>query len=80
MFIGDCVIGKARAVTFALVNSGDKDLKFRWNSGAPDREEFAFYPSVGHLENTTKLISFVKHKLFHKKETKTANGTIGTIQ
>lgn len=50
LFIGDCVIGKARAVTFALVNSGDKDLKFRWNSGAPDREEFAFYPSVGHLK------------------------------
>jgi len=24
-------------------------LKFRWSSGAPDRDEFAFYPSVGHL-------------------------------
>jgi len=47
--IGDCIIGKAKAVTFQLANTGDKDLKFRWSAGAPDREEFSFYPSVGHL-------------------------------
>lgn len=29
--IGDCVIGKAKAVSFSLVNAGDKDIKFRWN-------------------------------------------------
>ena len=33
-----------------MQNSGDKDLKFRWNSGAADRDEFTFYPSVGHLK------------------------------
>ena len=40
LMIGDCVIGKAKAVKFQLVNTGDKDLKYRWNSGAPDRDEF----------------------------------------
>lgn len=29
--IGDCVIGKAKAVSFVLSNEGDKDIKFRWN-------------------------------------------------
>ena len=40
--IGDCVIGKARAVSFLITNSGDKDIKFRWNAG--EKEEFKFYP------------------------------------
>jgi hypothetical protein len=31
------------------VNTGDKDIKYRWNSGALDRDEFSFYPSVGFL-------------------------------
>lgn len=51
LMIGDCIIGKAKAVSFDLVNTGDKDLKFRWNSGAADREEFTFYPAVGHLKS-----------------------------
>ena len=46
--IGDCVIGKAKAATFHMVNNGDKDIKFRWSAG--DKEEFKFYPSVGHLK------------------------------
>jgi len=33
LLIGDCVIGKAKAVTFQIVNSGDSDIKFRWNQG-----------------------------------------------
>ncbi len=49
LLIGDCVIDKARAVSFNMVNTQDKDLKFRWSAGAPDREEFTFYPSYGHL-------------------------------
>ena len=51
LMIGDCVIGKAKAVNFTLVNTGDKDLKFRWSSGTPEREEFTFYPSIGHLKS-----------------------------
>ena len=47
--LGDCIIEKAKAVTFDLVNTGDKDLKYRWSAGAPDRTEFSFYPSVGFL-------------------------------
>lgn len=50
MTIGDCVVGKAKSVTFSLVNTGNQDLKFRWNSGAPERDEFSFYPCVGHLK------------------------------
>lgn len=49
LVIGDCVIGKAKAVTFSLVNTGDKDLKYRLNAGAPERDEFTFYPTAGHL-------------------------------
>lgn len=51
LMIGDCVIGKAKAVNFTLVNTSDKDLKFRWSSGTPEREEFTFYPSIGHLKS-----------------------------
>ena len=29
--IGDCVINKAKAVTFMLANNGDSHVKFRWN-------------------------------------------------
>lgn len=47
--VGDCIIDKAKAVTFDLVNTGDKDIKYRWNAGALDREEFSFYPQVGFL-------------------------------
>jgi len=47
--VGDCVIGKAKAVTFQLVNNGEKDVKFRWNQG--DKDEFRFFPSVGHLKS-----------------------------
>jgi len=43
--IGDCVIGKAKAVNFMLANNGDKTIKFRWNQG--DKDEFRFYPQVG---------------------------------
>jgi len=46
--IGDCIIGKAKAATFQIVNNGDKDVKFRWSSA--DKDEFRFYPSLGHLK------------------------------
>jgi hypothetical protein len=29
--IGDCVIGKAKALSFVLANNGDKIVRFRWN-------------------------------------------------
>lgn len=31
-----------------MVNNGDKDVKFRWNSA--DKDDFRFYPAVGHLK------------------------------
>jgi len=31
-----------------MVNNGDKDIKFRW--GSADKDEFRFYPMVGHLK------------------------------
>lgn len=48
LLIGDCIIGKAKAATFQMVNNGDKDVKFRWAAGG--LEEFKFYPSEGHLK------------------------------
>ena len=48
LLIGDCIIGKAKAATFQMVNNGDKDVKFRWNSA--DKDEFRFYPTAGHLK------------------------------
>jgi len=48
LVIGDCIIGKAKAATYSMVNNGDKDIKFRWNSG--DKDEFKFYPTCGHLK------------------------------
>ena len=68
LVIGDCVIGKAKAVEFTMVNTcPDKDLKFRWSAGAPDREEFTFYPTFGHLRaGSTKTIKV----MVRGKETK----------
>jgi hypothetical protein len=67
LVIGDCVINKARAVNFEMVNTYDKDLKFRWSAGAPDRDEFTFYPSYGHLRaGTSKTIKV----MVRGKETK----------
>ena len=48
LVIGDCIIGKAKAATYSMVNNGDKDIKFRWSSG--DKDEFRFYPTYGHLK------------------------------
>jgi hydrocephalus-inducing protein len=45
--IGDCIVNKAKSAVFQIVNNGEKAVKFRWNQG--DKEEFKFYPSVGHL-------------------------------
>ena len=47
LVIGDAIVNKAKSATFQIVNNGDKPVKFRWNQG--DKEEFKFYPSVGHL-------------------------------
>ena len=67
LIIGDCVIGKSKAVTFQMMNTQEKDLKFRWSSGAPDRDEFSFYPTVGHLRaGTSKTIKV----MVRGKETK----------
>jgi hypothetical protein len=46
--IGDCIIGKTKALSFNLANNGDKTVKFRWNQG--DKDEFRFYPQVGQLK------------------------------
>lgn len=31
LLIGDCIVGKAKTVSFYLVNNGDSNVKFRWN-------------------------------------------------
>jgi len=46
--IGDCIVNRAKSAIFQLVNNGDKTVKFRWNQG--DKDEFKFYPSVGHIK------------------------------
>lgn len=56
--IGDCIVGKAKSATFQLVNNGDKTVKFKWNQG--EKEEFKFYPAIGHLKgHSTKQIKVV---------------------
>lgn len=47
LLVGDCIVGKAKAASFQIVNNGDRAVKFRWNQG--DKDEFRFQPSVGHL-------------------------------
>ncbi len=47
LLIGDCIVNKAKSATFQLVNNGERTLRFRWNQG--DKDEFKFYPAVGHL-------------------------------
>lgn len=42
LMIGDCIINKAKSVSFMIVNNGEKTVKFRWNQG--DKDEFKFYP------------------------------------
>lgn len=46
--LGDCIINKAKHETFTLVNSSDKAVRFKWNQG--DKEEFKFYPMIGHIK------------------------------
>lgn len=31
LVIGDCIINKAKAATFSLVNNGERTVKFKWN-------------------------------------------------
>ena len=52
LVIGDCIVNKAKSATFQLVNNGDKTVKFRWNQG--DKDEFKFYPCVGHLKGKSQ--------------------------
>jgi hypothetical protein len=40
--IGDCVVGKPKAVSFQLVNNGDRAVRFNWNLG--EKEEFSMFP------------------------------------
>jgi hypothetical protein len=38
-----------------LTNNGEKDVKFKWSSG--DKDEFKFFPQVGHLKaRSSKVI------------------------
>lgn len=46
--LGDCIVGRAKAELFSLVNSGDKCVKFSWNTG--EHEGFKIFPQVGHLK------------------------------
>mmetsp|Transcript_22445 Transcript_22445/g.16942 ORF Transcript_22445/g.16942 Transcript_22445/m.16942 type:complete len:139 (+) Transcript_22445:2879-3295(+) len=48
LLFGDCIISKAKPVTFMIANNQDKTVRFRWNQG--ERDEFRFYPAVGHLK------------------------------
>lgn len=48
LVLGDCIVNKHKGCTFNIVNNGDKVIKFRWNQG--DKDEFKFYPMVGHLK------------------------------
>ena len=58
LIVGDCIVGKAKSATFQLVNNGDRPVKFRWNQG--DKDEFRFFPSVGHLAaKTSKSIKIM---------------------
>ena len=58
LLVGDCIVGKAKSATFQLVNNGDRPVKFRWNQG--DKDEFRFFPSVGHLAaKTSKSIKIM---------------------
>mmetsp|Transcript_8825 Transcript_8825/g.8167 ORF Transcript_8825/g.8167 Transcript_8825/m.8167 type:complete len:1196 (+) Transcript_8825:4508-8095(+) len=58
LIIGDCIINKAKQATFMLTNNQDKTVRFRWNQG--DKDEFKFYPSVGHLRaKSSKQIKVV---------------------
>ncbi len=58
LVIGDCIVNKAKSASFQLVNNSDKSVKFRWNQG--DKDEFRFFPSIGHLQakssKTVKVI------------------------
>lgn len=51
LLIGDCIVNKAKSATFQLVNNSDRAVKFRWNQG--DKDEFRFFPSLGHIQSKT---------------------------
>jgi len=53
LIIGDAVVNKNKTSSFTLMNSSDHVMKFNWNQG--DKDEFRFYPQVGHIQgHTTK--------------------------
>lgn len=31
LLIGDCIVNKAKAATFSIVNNGDRTVRFKWN-------------------------------------------------
>lgn len=58
LIIGDAVVNKNKTSSFTLMNSSDHVMKFNWNQG--DKDEFRFYPQVGHIQgHTTKQIKVV---------------------
>jgi len=42
LLLGDCVVQRAKAEVFSLVNNGDKHVKFHWNTG--EHEGFKIFP------------------------------------
>ena len=45
VFFGDCIVGQEKEMVFGLHNNCESPVKFEW----PDRPNFVFTPSVGHL-------------------------------
>lgn len=58
LLVGDCVVQRAKAEVFSLVNNGDKHCKFHWNTG--EHEGFKIFPQTGHLKaRSSKQIKVV---------------------
>lgn len=56
IFFGDCIVGQEKEMFFSLHNNCDNPVKFEW----PERPNFVFHPSCGHLApKTSKPIKLV---------------------
>ena len=66
IFFGDCIVGQEKEFVFGLHNNCDSPVKFEW----PDRPNFIFSPSSGHLapkcSKSIKLVFRADEPQVHK--------------
>ena len=47
--MGDAIVGMSKMITFKLVNTSKKNIKFNIQKPFAEKGEFRFKPQIGHI-------------------------------